>query len=154
VFIRCVRVCVERVCVGFQVAGSRAAAALGKQRAQTSTRANTLCSPDCSERFAQGDKSCDAEIIPQISGYCLCEGNITTARCALGCSFCGGGAAGVGGCMECSGRGSCNGKQQQKQQQQPVTGASAAAGATASSSSIDRGNSQQHVHQDSNRSSI
>lgn len=35
---------------------------------------------NCRERFAPGDKDCDTEIIPQISGYCLCEGNITTAR--------------------------------------------------------------------------
>jgi hypothetical protein len=38
--------------------------------------------PPRSERFAPGDKSCDDVIIPQISGYCLCEGNVTTARCA------------------------------------------------------------------------
>lgn len=36
----------------------------------------------CRERYAQGDKSCDAPIIPAISGYCLCEDNITTARYA------------------------------------------------------------------------
>jgi len=35
-----------------------------------------------SERFAPGDKSCNDEIIPQISGYCLCDGNVTAARCA------------------------------------------------------------------------
>lgn len=36
------------------------------------------------ERFSDGDKSCDEPIIPQVSGYCLCEGNVTAARCALG----------------------------------------------------------------------
>jgi hypothetical protein len=37
-----------------------------------------------SQRFSQGDKSCDEEILPEVSGYCLCEGNITTARCGGG----------------------------------------------------------------------
>lgn len=34
------------------------------------------------ERFSDGDKSCDEPIIPQVSGFCLCEGNVTAARWA------------------------------------------------------------------------
>ncbi|GBF93077.1 hypothetical protein Rsub_05688 [Raphidocelis subcapitata] len=46
-------------------------------------RETIFCHP-FAERFAQGDKGCDEVIIPQISGYCLCEGNVTTARVSCG----------------------------------------------------------------------
>lgn len=36
----------------------------------------------CRERYSGGDRGCDDVIYPGVSGYCLCEGNVTTSRCA------------------------------------------------------------------------
>eukprot|EP00877_Chromochloris_zofingiensis_P001672 jgi/Chrzof1/11505/UNPLg00438.t1 len=46
-------------------------------------RETFFCHP-FGDRYAPGDKPCDEVIIPQISGYCLCDGNITTARVTCG----------------------------------------------------------------------
>ncbi|KIZ05690.1 hypothetical protein MNEG_2267 [Monoraphidium neglectum] len=46
-------------------------------------RETYFCHP-FAERYGPGDKGCDDEIMPQVSGYCLCEGNVTTARVTCG----------------------------------------------------------------------
>jgi len=52
-------------------------------RACVGWRETYFCHP-FAERFAGGDKGCDVAIGPAISGYCLCEGNVTAARAACG----------------------------------------------------------------------
>lgn len=46
-------------------------------------RETYFCHP-FAERFSPGDKGCEFRIGPEVSGYCLCEGNVTAARAACG----------------------------------------------------------------------
>ncbi|GBF98544.1 pantothenate synthetase [Raphidocelis subcapitata] len=66
-----------------QGAAPAARAGLPGARRCVGWRETFYCHP-FARRYEGGDKGCDDVIIPQISGYCLCEGNITTARVTCG----------------------------------------------------------------------